>query len=216
MFLNLAFFSFSSLFCLLLKFDFFLFSYFFSSFLFSDFSFVITLFQMRRMQERMGYKELQETDLVSLLFFCRADLGERLSAMHNGRGAFSRSSLVASRARILPYWCAIELPSLHNRRLTYCDYASRRCLSRARDFIPRFVFPPWSPSLFFNFFISFPFPFSFWSSQKIGRSSRISQFDRKSQGPAIRFSFRVIAKSRGMDISIISGIANNYQNFKWN
>lgn len=140
-----------------------------------------------------------------LLYFSAAQISARLSAMHNGRGAFSRSPLVASRARILPYWCnAIELPSLHNRTssadaLRLCKpsvFISRPAIS-SRAFR---LSSPGSPFLLlfffiFHFILFVPFSLSFRSSHEIGRSSTVSQFDRKTQG--LRFSFHVIARSRG-------------------
>lgn len=106
-------------------------------------------------------------DFVSL-YFSAAQISARLSAMHNGRGAFSRSPLVASRARILPYWCnAIELPSLHNRTssadaLRLCKpsvFISRPAIS-SRAFRLSSPGPPFLLLFIFYFILFVPFSLS--------------------------------------------------------
>lgn len=82
------------------------------------------------------------------------------------------------------------------RRLTHCDYASRRCLFRARDFISFHL----SPLISFSYSISFvPFIFflSLHAPYKIDWSSPISQLDRKSQGPAFGLSYYPVGFTYG-------------------
>lgn len=148
-----------------------------------------------------------------LLYFSAAQISARLSAMHNGRGAFSRSPLVASRARILPYWCnAIELPSLHNRTssadaLRLCKpsvFISRPAIS-SRAFR---LSSPGSPFLllFFLFFILFfLFPFLSRFDPRTRSVDRL-QF-RNSIGRLKASAFR-FTLSRDLAEGVCSGITN--------